>query len=312
MDGAGFTNGAIARYLSLPNKDRFLLLGPWDHGARVNVSPWRDSIEPTFSVLAETLRFFDTYLLHLGTGLEREAPIHYYVMHAEEWRAAHQWPPEEEMNTFYLSTGRALTPSPGAMEAKDSFKVDATAGAGTNSRYERLAAVDTREYYGDWQDRSAALLSYTSDPLAADAEISGHPVLTLWLSSSESDAAMHVYLSEVESDGRCRYVTEGVLRALHRKESPAPRHEAWTWPYHSFTRRDASPLPIDTPTCLRFALLPTAWRFARGSRIRLSIAGADCDHYVQVPHGRPPVLSIHTGGDHTSMLELPWKSRSPL
>ena len=41
MDGAGYTNGAISRHLTLPNPHRYLLLGPWDHGARVNVSPWR-------------------------------------------------------------------------------------------------------------------------------------------------------------------------------------------------------------------------------------------------------------------------------
>ena len=211
------------------------------------------------------------------------------------------------------SISRRVARSPRALarrRRRNSFKVDPTVGTGTQSRYERLAAVDTREYYGDWHGRDSSMLCYTSDPLTAEAEISGHPVLTLWLASSERDAAIHAYLSEVESDGRSRYVTEGVLRALHRKESAAPRHEAWTWPYHSFTRRDAAPLPIDTPACLRFALLPTAWRFARGSRVRLSIAGADADHYVQIPHGRPPLLSIHHGGDHASVLELPWTSRS--
>ena len=41
MDGAGYQNGAIARFLTLPNRNKHLLLGPWDHGARINVSPWR-------------------------------------------------------------------------------------------------------------------------------------------------------------------------------------------------------------------------------------------------------------------------------
>ena len=54
-------------------------------------------------------------------------------------------------------------------------------GTGTHSRYERLAAVDTREYYGDWHGRDSSMLCYTSDPLTVEAEISGHPVLTLWL-----------------------------------------------------------------------------------------------------------------------------------
>jgi uncharacterized protein len=41
-------------------------------------------------------------------------------------------------------------------------------------------------------------------------------------------AAVFVYLSEVEADGRVRYVTDGVLRALHRREAPAPRFERRT------------------------------------------------------------------------------------
>ena len=64
-------------------------------------------------------------------------------------------------------------------------------------------------------------------------------------------------------------------------------------------------MPVGEPQLLRFALLPTAWRFAKGSRLRLSIAGADADHFVQAPHGRPPLLTILSGGDHASVLELP-------
>jgi uncharacterized protein len=63
---------------------------------------------------------------------------------------------------------------------------------------------------------------------------------------------------------------------------------------------------------MRFALLPTSWRFEKGSRVRLAIGGADGDHYVQVPHGRPPVLTLHFGGAHASSLELPWRETSGL
>ena len=49
---------------------------------------------------------------------------------------------------------------PGATAAQDSFKVDPTVGTGTQSRYERLAAVDTREYYGDWHGRDSSSRRY--------------------------------------------------------------------------------------------------------------------------------------------------------
>jgi hypothetical protein len=59
---------------------------------------------------------------------------------------------------------------------------------------------------------------------------------------------------------------------------------------------------------IRFGLLPTSWGFKAGSRLRIAIAGADCDHYAQVPHGRPPALTVHRGAGFGSMIELPWRA----
>ena len=306
MDGAGFTNGAIARYLSLPDNPRHLLVGPWDHGARTNVSPWRTGESAGFPVLGEVLRFFDHYLRGIDTGLDAEAPIHYYSIHAEEWHAAESWPPVEQTRRLHFKAGGRLgeqADEPG----RDEYRVDFTMGTGELTRYERLAAINTTEYYTNWHGRDAKMLSYTSEPLAKSAEITGHPVLDLWLESSEGDAVIHAYLSEVEPDGTARYVTEGVLRALHRAESEAPTFQKWNWPYRDFSRACARPLVPGQPARLRFALLPTSWTFAAGSRIRLSIAGADADHYVQLPYGRPPVLGILHGGEHASSLDLPWR-----
>src|SRR5499426_2198531 len=165
--------------------------------------------------------------------------------------------------------------------------------------------MDATGYSDEWTDREANLPSFTSASLERPLEIAGHPVVSLWLTSSEPDAALFVYLSEVEADGRSRYVTEGILRAIHRAEAPAPRNYRATWPWRTFARKDARPMPPGEPQFVRFALLPTAWRFAAGSRIRLSIAGADADHFVQTPHGRPPLLTLLGGGEKASAIELP-------
>src|SRR5215207_3587514 len=210
MDGAGYQNGAIARFLTLPNRNKHLLLGPWDHGARINVSPWRRAEVPEFSLDGELLRFFDTYLAEQETGLSREAPVHYFTMHGEAWREAAEWPPAAAARRSFLAEGGALSMSPGSGE--DQFTVDFGFGSGTHTRYGRLAAHDTRIYYDDWQPREATLPCWRSEPLDAAVEIAGHAVLTLHLAVSEPDAALHVFLSEEEPDGTVRYVTEGVLR----------------------------------------------------------------------------------------------------
>jgi predicted acyl esterase len=139
-------------------------------------------------------------------------------------------------------------------------------------------------------------------------EMTGHGIADLWIESSEPDAALFLYLSEVEADGSIRYVTEGLLRALHRKESPAPERYRTTWPFRSFHRSDAAPLVPGQAERIRIPLLPTSWVFRTGSRIRLSIAGADADHCAQVPHGRPPRLTLLRGGDRASALELPMRA----
>jgi putative CocE/NonD family hydrolase len=305
MDGAGYANGTLARFLTLPNAERRIMLGPWDHGARVNASPWRSRVEPELPVLAEVLRFFDQHLAGRQTGLPDEAPIHYFAMHAEEWRAAASWPPTKGSRRLFTAPDRKLAAGKPEAATSASCHADFTAGTGSQTRYERIAGIDATAYYADWSERERKLFSFTGEPLAAPLEIAGHPVISLWLGSSEPDAALFVYLSEVEADGTSRYVTEGVLRAIHRAEAPAPRNYRATWPWRTFARKDARPMPIGEPQLLRFALLPTAWRFAAGSRIRLSIAGGDADHFAQTPHGRPPLLTVLSGGEKATMLELP-------
>ena len=304
LDGAGYMNGAISRYLSRKDNPRHLLLGPWDHGARIDISPWRRAVEPDFPLLAEVLRFFDTYLMDLGTRLRDEAPIHYFAVHAEEWRAAQSWPPVETPTRFFLAGENRLA-NGAAQAGEDNYQVDFTIGTGTDTRYERIAGIDSRDYYADWRGRTAKMLSYTSEPLAGAVELAGHGLADLWLSGSERDLALFVYLTEVEADSAERYVTEGLLRALHRKERPAPESYRTTWPFRSFARADAAPLVPGQVERIRIPLLPVAWRFSAGSRIRLSVAGADDDHCGQVPHGRPPLLKMIWGEGHASVLELP-------
>ena len=304
MDGAGYSNAAIARFLSLPNPRRHLLLGPWDHGARANVSPFRARADSEFPLLAELLRFFDHYLLEIDTGFDRESPVHYFTMGAETWRACAQWPPHDGSLRMFLAADGALVREPGAA-GEDRYRVDFSLGTGANTRYGRLAAMNVRDYYTDWDGRDRRMLCYTSPPFGIDQELSGHPILELHLAASEADAALHVYLEDVAPDGACRYVTEGMLRALHRREQPAPAQHRVIGPYHSYRREDAAPLVPGESTVLRFSLLPTSWRIAAAHRLRIAIAGADADNYGQVPHGRPPLLTIFRGGGHPSSIALP-------
>lgn len=308
-DGAGYSNAAITRFLTLPNHQHRLLLGPWDHGARTNVSPWREQTGAQFPVLAEVLRFFDHHLRGIDTGLQDEQPVHYFTMHSEQWQGSDVWPPVAQSTRWYAGANGQLQSQAGSA-GSDAYQVDFTASTGSQTRLERLGAQGVETYYPDWSERQAQYLHYTSAPLNAAMELSGHVTASLQITSSQTDAAAYVYLTEVLADGSCRYITEGLLRALHREGlSQSPDYVA-SWPVNTYDRDSARLLEPGVPARLTFALLPVSWVFAAGSRIRISIGGADQHHGPQVPHGRPPLLEILRGGDDATWFDLPLRAAS--
>lgn len=325
MDGAGYANGAIARFLTKNRNPHHLLLGPWDHGARSHVSPWSDEGKPDEVWWFEILRFFDEYLAGQDTGIREEAPVHYYTMHAEEWRSSTSWPLASATTRYELAADGSLKLQPKTAVASElvaqsnvradqhstitrdcdlvDYAVDFGAGTGNSTRFERIAGKSVSRYYSDWQGRTDHHLVFETSALNENIELVGHAIVTLQLSSDQADGTVFVYLTEVEADGTERYVTEGLLRLIHRVESDNPGTIETTWPYRSFNESDAQPMIPGKLESVRIPLLPTAWRFSPGSSIRLSLAGADADHATQSPHGRPPHLKFGVNGPST--IEFP-------
>ncbi len=106
-------------------------------------------------------------------------------------------------------------------------------------------------------------------------------------------------------DGHIAYITEGQLRAIHRKISPPPPGQSA--PYHSFREADALPLEPGRPAEITFALLPVSVRVARGHRLRLALAGADLCTFPCIPATGDPVWTIYRTGALPSFIELPIK-----
>ncbi|MBN8991317.1 MAG: CocE/NonD family hydrolase [Rhizobiales bacterium] len=304
MDGAGYANGAISRFLTLPNENKFLLLGPWDHGARINCSRWRADELPEFNIFAEILRFFDEHLGGRDTGLAAEKPVHYFSVHEEKWRSADTWPPYEASRTLFLGKDKELGASAGSAGA-DHHQVNFASGTGKFTRHERIAAIDSREYYTDWNGRDRSMLNYTSAELPRDGELTGHCLVNLWITAPSPDFAIHAYLSEVLPDGETFYVTEGSLRAIHRSETPPPRNYQTPAVFHPCTRSQASNVAPGQPHLFRFSLLPISWTFLARSRIRLSLEGADADHFQRIPATGALGIEVLRGGGNASHIMLP-------
>ena len=301
-DGAGYSNGAISRFLTLPNP-QWLLLGPWDHGARTNISPWKAGPVPEFALMGELVRFFDRFLMQRDNGLDGEARVHYFSPHGETWHASDHWPPSATKWDLHARPDSTLADS--APEGQVDYQVTFTTTTGTSTRYERLGTANILDYYPDWTERSSGMLHFDTMPLEEPLGIAGHVLAKLKVSSSQPDGAIFVYLSEVEADGVARYITEGMLRLLHRAVREAPRDYQTAWPYRSYDRADARLMTPGVAEEVSIALLPVAWTLFAGSRLRISISGADAQHYPQVPHGRPPRLTLMTGGVDGTRITIP-------
>lgn len=309
MDGAAYTNGAAGRFAALPCREKHLLFGPWDHGARTNVSPARVGARPRFEMHAEMLRFFDQHVAGRETGLAGEKPVHYFTMIEEAWKAAETWPPPATPTTLWLAAEQTLADAAPAATGSDAYRTDQGIGTGGNTRYERIAGQPVEEYYPDWHGRDARMAIWTGAPLDRDAEVSGHAAARIWLASEAKDAGIILYLEDVAPDGTTRYVTEGMLRAIFRKTAEPPADYPHFGPWHPCGEADIEPLVPGEAALLEIQLMPTSWLFRAGHRIRLALAAADRDHLARVPFGRSPLLTILRGGERASSLILPIVAR---
>ena len=100
------------------------------------------------------------------------------------------------------------------------------------------------------------LLTYTSEPLEADMEITGHPIVSLFITSTHTDGAFYVYLEDIDEKGKVTYLTEGQLRALHRRLSGEQSPTKLPVPHHTFTKKDAMPLVPGQTAELKLHLQP--------------------------------------------------------
>jgi len=98
------------------------------------------------------------------------------------------------------------------------------------------------------------------------------------------------YLEDVdERNGapRATYVTEGEMRAAFVPRAGLLGGELGLWREPSFTRADLKPWAAGESRAVRIAMQPVAYTFARGHRVRISLAGADVDNFLQLPDLAP-------------------------
>ena len=152
-------------------------------------------------------------------------------------------------------------------------------------------------------DRDAKSLHFTSEVLAEDVEVTGHPVARIWISANAPDVDVFMHLEHVDAAGNSTYVTDGRLRASHRKPAK-PYYDTAGLPWHRSFREDLAPLPAGEPVELAFDLLPTSYVFKAGSRIRVAISHAD-PAALFLRSDPAPIVTVYRTAKFVSRIDLP-------
>ncbi len=323
---AGTAQGVLHRFMTLSNPQR-AIIAAWSHGARQDTDPFHPveyPVEPSSeNGFLEDLCFYETYLREGGIGREggQAAPdppsrsrtaasnpqreLVYKTMGETGWKRTSVWPlPETVMTPWYFREDGALGREMPETSGEDRYRVDFSHTTGTRNRWA------TNNGAGDvvYPDRAAAdaqLLTYTSSPLEEDLEVTGHPVVTLYMTSTHEDGAVFVYLEDVTPDGRVLYIGEGQLRLIHRRVSEEAPPFVTVGPYHSYKEADAAPMVPGEVAEVTFGLHATSVLFRVGHRIRISIAGADADTFARVPGEGTPEWTLERSPERASRVELP-------
>ena len=206
-----------------------MLIGPWTHGIPSDSTLGEIDFGP--QALGEnnaTHRWLDCILHDRSPSDFQSAPIRYFVMGLNEWHDAHQWPPEGTRTVRYhlREEGGLAAEAPSAGEVPDRYLYDPADPVPTLGGNHSVGPYNPGLYEfvkpGPYDQRPVEerpdVLTYTSDILEEDIEVTGPVSLKLYASSSALDTDWVGRLTDVYPDGRSINITEGVLRARFRDD----------------------------------------------------------------------------------------------
>jgi len=233
------------------------------------------------------MRWFDQWLKDIDTGILDEPSVRISVRPDGFHRAARDWPlPGTTMRPVYLRSGpsgataslndgRLTWDPPTAAEDSTAYGYPKEDWAGWPGLGNATAIP------GRPPENLSNMCSWTSEPLEEDLEIVGGLVLHLYASSDQVDTQFIVRVvdqpppaADVPAPAQAPWapvVSRGWLRAAFRAIDPArctPQR-----PWHPSDK--AEPLTPGQVEEFAIEILPAAWVFKKGHRIRIDISNAD-------------------------------------
>lgn len=272
-----YAGETFANYLALrqgaattkPGDSCRVLMGPWTHG--MNASTILGELDFGEGSLTEndaTLRWLDC-LLRGGSPAEfQAAPIRLFVMGVNVWRDEHEWPlARTQFVNYYLHSDGRLSPESPGDEPPDCYFYDPDDPVPTLGGNHSVGSYNPGLYEmakpGPFDQRPiearSDVLTYTSDELQHDLEVTGPVVVRLYAASSARDTDFVARLTDVYPDGRSMNITEGVIRARFRED-------VWGKP-KLLEPGEVYPFTLD--------LQATSNVFKQGHRIRVQITSSN-------------------------------------
>ena len=272
----GYRNNSFRMMEQLARNDvpRRLLAGPWAHA-----SPEGSAPGPRIDLVPEMVRWWDRWLREVDNGVDAEPTARWFVRESHRpdpvldtvpgfWRAE-EWPSPRSGTRALELFGRRPYP----------VKADVGTAAW-------ISCAGHLPYGQPMDQRHDDADSLTWDFAAEEVELAGHPILRLTVAADQPAAHVAVKLCDVYGDGTSTLITRGLLD-LQARDSLAERQE----------------LAPGTPYEVQIELEATAWRFAPGHKLRLTVAGADWPNTAVPP--APVTLHIQAGRLELPVMEAP-------
>ncbi len=263
-----------------------IVIGPWDHLAwgreTSSPSPLLKSLGTGANSPVNELQlaWFDHFLKDTDNGVAAESPrVDYYLMGANRWKSAPSWPlPRTDWTVYQLSgpgakhDGRLGNSTP-PHDPPDTFLYDPANPVPSAGGHSCCAADSAPEgrYDQSIVEQRADVLTYTSEPLTTDTEVTGPISVDLWASSSAPDTDFTAKLVVVQSDGAAVNLNNGVVRTSLAQ-----------------SLSDLRPMAPGQPHKYRIDVWPVSYQFRAGERIRLEISSSDFPQYAPNPNTGAP------------------------
>lgn len=272
--------GTLLGYEQLTSAKKLLALAGTDSEER--------NFDPQF--LRQHLKpWYDHWLKGEDNGVMDLAPVRIDVQNGEHLRDETAWPLARAIPTAYY-----LDPKPAhAVTSLNDGSLTTVKPTAANTRPTPYAypnhawTVGTTIIEHGIPQPVRGILTFTSEALDHDIEVTGPITAVLYVESDQTDTEFFVKISEQEAMPKLKeivmehvakdvpppstMVTRGWLKASHRALSP--ERSTPLQPYHTHT----NPEPIEPGAIVRYDIevWPTSYLFRKGNRIRAEIANGD-------------------------------------